>query len=177
MKPALRVGLLSDTHGLLDPRLPDLLRGSALILHAGDVVDAAILDALARIAPVRAVRGNNDAGGALGALPETAVVELGELRALVVHIAVARGRLLPPVRDAASRRGAQLVVCGHSHQPLASLQDGLLLVNPGSAGPRRFRLPRSAGLLDVRGRAAEVRLFDLAGPRPTPLGPPVTASW
>lgn len=177
MKGAVRVGLVSDTHGLFDPRLPELLGGCALILHAGDVVDAAILDDLARIAPVRAVRGNNDAGGALGALPETAVVEVGELRALLVHIAVARGRLLPAVRDAASRRSAQLVVCGHSHQPLASMQEGVLLVNPGSAGPRRFRLPRCAGLLEVRGRAAKVRLFDLGSPRLAPLGPPVAASW
>ena len=177
MNAAVRAGLVSDTHGLFDPRLPTLLQGCDLILHAGDIVDPAILDDLSRIAPVRAVRGNNDSSRAFPALPEVSVVEVGQLKALLVHVAVARGRILPTVRDALSRDRAQLLVHGHSHRPLASLQDGVLLVNPGSAGPRRFLLPRSAGLLEVRGRSAEVRLFDLASPRLTPLGAPVAASW
>jgi uncharacterized protein len=177
VKPQVRVGLVSDTHGLFDPRLPELLGGCELILHAGDVVQPAILDELSRIAPVRAVRGNNDSDRAFQGLPEVAAVEVGELRALLVHIAFARGQLLPDIRGVLARHGAHLLVHGHSHRPLVTLTDGVLLVNPGSAGPRRFRLPRSAGLLEVRGRAAEVRLFDLAAPRLAPLGPPVAASW
>ncbi len=177
MSAAVRVGLVSDTHGLLDPRLADLLRGCELILHAGDIVRPEILVELARIAPVRAVRGNNDDGRAFRELPELDVVGVGQLRALLVHIARGRGEILPAVRDAVRRHRAHLLVHGHSHQPLASVQDGVLLVNPGSAGPRRFRLPRSAGLLEVRGRSAEVRLYDLASARLAPLGPPVAASW
>ncbi len=177
MKPGVRVGLVSDTHGLFDPRLPELLGGCQLILHAGDVVQPAILDDLSRIAPVRAVRGNNDSGRAFRGLPEVTAVEIGELKALLVHIAFAHGTLLPEVGSALAGHGAHLLVHGHSHRPLAALRDGVLLVNPGSAGPRRFRLPRSAGLLEVHGRAAEVRLFDLAAPRLALLGPPVAASW
>jgi putative phosphoesterase len=156
---------VSDTHGLLDPRLLELFDGCDLILHAGDVVDASILEALARVAPVRAVRGNNDAGPALDALPEIATVALGELTAVLVHEIGSRERLAPAVRRAVSRLHPHLVVHGHSHQPLARLQGGLLFVNPGSAGPRRFSLPRAAGLLEVRGRRAAVRLVDLASPR------------
>ncbi len=177
MSAAVRVGLVSDTHGLFDPRLPELLVGCDLILHAGDIVRPEILDDLARIAPLRAVRGNNDAIPAFRELPEMAVADVGGLRALLVHQAGTRGRLLPAVRTALSGHGAHILVHGHSHRPLAALDDGVLLVNPGSAGPRRFRLPRSAGLLDVRGRAAEVRLFDLASPSLSLLGPPVVASW
>ncbi len=96
---------------------------------------------------------------------------------LLVHVAGSRGRLLPPVRAALSEHGAQILVYGHSHQPRAALEGDVLLVNPGSAGPRRFRLPRSAGLLEVRGRSAEVRLFDLASARLSLLGPPLATSW
>jgi putative phosphoesterase len=174
---ALRVGLVSDTHGLFDPRLAELLAGCDLILHAGDIVKPEILDELARIAPLRAVRGNNDPCPAFRALPELDVVELGALTAIVVHQVGAPGRLFPSVRQALSRHRAQLLVYGHSHRPGATLDDGVLLVNPGSAGPRRFRLPRAAGLLQVHGRAAEVRLFDLASPGLPLLEPPLTASW
>ncbi len=177
MIKALRVGLVSDTHGLLDPQLPGLLAGCDLILHAGDVVKPEILDDLARIAPLRAVRGNNDVGSAFSELPEIAVVELGALTAVVVHQLGAPGRLLPAVRSTLSHHHAQLLVYGHSHRPAATLDGGVLFVNPGSAGPRRFQLPRTAGLLQVNGRAAEVRLFDLARPRLPLLRPPVTASW
>ncbi|GEJ57186.1 metallophosphoesterase family protein [Anaeromyxobacter diazotrophicus] len=158
----MRVGLVSDSHGLVEPRLDELFRGCDLILHAGDVVRPAVLEALAGLAPVTAVRGNNDLGPAFDALPELAEVALGELRAILVHELGARGRPLPPVRQALARSGARVVVHGHSHRPAAAVRDGILYVNPGAAGPRRFSLPRAAGLLVVRGRRAEVRLFDLA---------------
>ena len=172
----MRIGLVSDTHGLFEPRLRRLFEGCDLILHAGDVVEARILAELARIAPVRAVRGNNDFGPAFEDLPELAAVELGELTAVLVHSIGARHRLEAPVRRAVARHGARLLVFGHSHRPLAVVEDGLLLVNPGSAGPRRFSLPRAAGLLDVEGRRAEVQLVDLASPQLAALAPSVVAN-
>jgi putative phosphoesterase len=159
-----RVGLVSDTHGLFDPRLRDVFSGCSLILHAGDVVRRTVLEELRRIAPVRAVRGNNDLGPEFEDLPEIAVVGLGGVTAVLVHQVGAAQRPYPEVRRALSTHRASLLVFGHSHRPLASCRDGLLHVNPGSAGPRRFRLPRSAGLLDVHGTAVEVRLVDLASP-------------
>ncbi|HEX9291951.1 MAG TPA: metallophosphoesterase family protein [Anaeromyxobacteraceae bacterium] len=171
----MRVGLVSDTHGLFEPRLVELFAGCDLVLHAGDVVKASILDDLARIAPVRAVRGNNDLGPAFEHLPEIAHVELGEVDAVLVHQIGGRSRLLPAVRRSLARHRARVVVYGHSHRPGAWLDDGLLFVNPGSAGPRRFSLPRAAGLLDVRGRRVEVRLLDVASPRLPLLFPPTVA--
>ncbi len=172
----MRVGLVSDTHGLFEPRLRDLFAGCDLILHAGDVVTPSTLDELSRIAPVRAVRGNNDDGPAFETLPEIAAVRLGALTALLVHRIGARARLDPTVARAVARHRAELVVYGHSHRPSAVLEGGLLLVNPGSAGPRRFSLPRSAGLLDVTGRRATVRLIDVAAARQADLQPPVTVT-
>jgi putative phosphoesterase len=168
-----RVGLVSDTHGLFDPKLADVLRGVDLVLHAGDVVRASVLDALAAIAPVRAVRGNNDEGPTVGALPGSAVVALGPLVALVVHDLGPPGR---PHRAAAAlvaRHRPQIVVHGHSHRPGHAVQGGVLFVNPGSCGPRRFSLPRAAALLEVRGHRVEVRFVDLAPDPPAPLGEPV----
>jgi len=162
--PPLLVGLVSDTHGLFDPRLRALFSGCGLILHAGDVVRRPILDELRRIAPVRAVRGNNDLGPEFEDLPEIAVVGVGDVTAVLVHQVGTPAHPYPEVRRALSRHRASLLVFGHSHRPHASLQDGRLHVNPGSAGPRRFRLPRSAGLIELHGSAAEVRLVDLASP-------------
>ncbi len=169
----LRVGLVSDTHGLFDPLLPELFAGCDLILHAGDVVRPWILRDLGRIARVRAVRGNNDLDPAFDHLPELDSFTVGSVRTLLVHHAGAPDRLLPAVRRELARRRARLLVFGHSHRPLVSPQGGVLFVNPGSAGPRRFKLPRTAGLLVVRGATAEVSLFELSGPHPSPLQPPV----
>ena len=168
-----RVGLVSDTHGLFEPRLVELFAGCDLLLHAGDIVGPEILRDLARIAPVRAVRGNNDIGPAYDALPEVAWVELGPLTALVVHEIGARTRLAAPVRRALTERPAEIVVHGHSHRPGAALEGGLLFVNPGSAGRRRFSLPRAAGLLQTCGRHVAVRLFDVADARLPLLAPPL----
>jgi putative phosphoesterase len=166
-----RVGLVSDTHGLLEPRLAKLFDGCDLLVHAGDIVGPAILRDLSRIAPVRAVRGNNDLGPDYDALPELAWVELGPLTALVVHEIGSRARLAPPVRKALARRPAEIVIHGHSHRPGVAREGHLLFVNPGSAGPRRFSLPRAAGVLEADGRHVTVRLVDVASPRLPLLAP------
>jgi hypothetical protein len=164
------VGLVSDTHGLFDPRLAELFHRCDAILHAGDVVKAAVLEALAELAPVVAVRGNNDDAPALAELPEIALVPLGALTALVVHDLGARERPKPPARGLLVRARPEIVVHGHSHRPGAAVHAGTLYVNPGSAGPRRFSLPRTAARLTVRGRTARVELFDLAADPAAPYG-------
>jgi len=164
-----RVGLVSDTHGLADPRLPEVLAGCALILHAGDVVGEAVLDALRAIAPVTAVRGNCDEGTSLGRLAASAVVPLGPLTALVLHDLGPRDRPLSAARALLHRVRPQIVVHGHSHRPGAGVVDGTLFVNPGSAGPRRFSLPRAAAILELRGRRVRVEWIPLPGsPSPVP---------
>lgn len=164
---AVKVGLVSDTHGLADPALPALFAGCALVLHAGDVVRESVLEALGAVAPVTAVRGNCDEGTSLERLPASAVVPLGALTALVVHDVGDRERPRAPARDLLARRRPDVVVHGHSHRPGAAVVGPTLFVNPGSAGPRRFSLPRAAAVLTVRGRTARVEWFDLAhGGRP-----------
>jgi uncharacterized protein len=171
-----KLGLVSDTHGLVDPKLAGLFRGCARIVHAGDVVRPEILDVLAAVAPVTAVRGNNDGAPAFARLPETALLAAGQLRVLVVHDLGARGRPGPPARPLLARERPEIVVHGHSHRPGAEVLHGTLFVNPGSAGPRRFKLPRCAAVLSVRGRRAEVTFYDLEGEAPRPLGAPVAAA-
>jgi putative phosphoesterase len=170
-----RIGLVSDTHGLADPALATLFRGCQLVLHAGDVGRPEVLEELRRVAPVRAVRGNNDLGPFGDSLPEIVRETLGELEALVVHELWAPGRLAPAARRAL-RRPAPLVVFGHSHRPSAELEGGSLYLNPGSAGPRRFHLPRSAAVLELRGRRVRFAVHDLESPRLARLGDPVQAA-
>lgn len=170
---SVKLGLVSDTHGHVDPRLAALFAGCDAIVHAGDVVKPDILEVLGAVAPLTAVRGNNDEGTTLARLPETALVPLGALTVLVVHDLGARERPKPPAREILARRHPEIVVHGHSHRPGAALVAGTLFVNPGSAGPRRFRLPRAAALLTVRGRTARVELLDLAPPRAARLGEPL----
>jgi putative phosphoesterase len=167
------VGLVSDSHGLADPALPALLAGCDLILHAGDAVKSSVLDALEMVAPVRAVRGNNDVAPGLEGLPEHRLVTLGGLTAYLVHDVGSPGRPHPSVGKALRRLRPALVIHGHSHRPGTALVDGHLFVNPGSAGPRRFELPCAAARLRVEGRAVEVTLFDLASSPPRPLAAPL----
>jgi len=155
---ARRIGVISDTHDLLRPEALQALEGSHLILHAGDICGPEVLQALREIAPVIAVRGNNDHGPWADALPETTVVELGALSALMVHD-------LKTLRPGAVR-DVQMVISGHSHQPKKETRDGVLYFNPGSAGPRRFTLPISIGRLDVRGDRVRASLVDLGAARP-----------
>jgi len=151
---AVRIGLISDTHGLLRPEAVEALRGSDLIVHAGDVGDPAILAALGALAPVRAVRGNNDRGPWAAALPAVDRIEIGGVALHVIHD-VAELRLDPAA-------GCRVVVAGHSHRAAHDVRDGVHFVNPGSAGPRRFRLPVSVARLSVAGAAISVELVELA---------------
>jgi putative phosphoesterase len=130
----LRVGVVSDTHGLLRPQALDALAGSDLIIHAGDVGRPEVLDALRALAPVRAVRGNVDKGSWAARLPMTELVEAGGHLLYVLHI-VDELDLDPPAA------GFSAVIFGHSHKPSIETRDGVLWLNPGSAGPRRFDLP------------------------------------
>jgi uncharacterized protein len=165
-----RIALVSDTHGLSDPLLPGLFHGCAAVLHAGDIVSGPVLEALAAVAPLTAVRGNNDLDPRFQALPETVLLPLGPLRAFLVHDLGRRDRPHARVRAALARERPEIVIHGHSHQPGAALQDGRLYVNPGSAGPRRFSLPRTAAILTLAGRRARVELFELSGRSPSPHG-------
>jgi putative phosphoesterase len=140
------VGVISDTHGLLRPEAVKALRRSDAIIHAGDVGDPAILDELRRIAPVTAVRGNVDTEPWARKLPETNVLELGDVSIYVLHN-IDHLDLKPEAG------GFAALIYGHSHVPNQAIKHGVLYFNPGSAGPRRFRLPVSLGRLILeRGR-------------------------
>jgi hypothetical protein len=136
------IGVISDTHGLLRPEAVAALRGVEHILHAGDVGDIAILDALREIAPVTAIRGNIDVSGACAKLPATDVVELGGRLFYLVHSV--RDLDINPVVA-----GVAMVVSGHSHKASVEVKDGVIYFNPGSAGPRRFSLPVTIGFVTV----------------------------
>jgi putative phosphoesterase len=138
------IGVISDTHGLLRPEALDALRGADRIIHAGDVGGHEVLDALAAIAPLTVVRGNNDAGAWARTLPDTEVVDAGGHLIYVIHD-VAELDVDP------AAGGFRVVVAGHSHRPASEERDGVLWFNPGSAGPRRFRLPVAVGRLVVEG--------------------------
>lgn len=150
------VGLISDTHGLLRPEALAALQGVDAIIHAGDIGAPEVVERLAAIAPVTAVRGNNDRGGWAAKLAATETLEIGGVLLYVLHD-VKELTLDPRAADLAA------VIAGHSHQPRLQERDGVLFVNPGSAGPRRFRLPVAVGRLTVndgrvRGRIIELEL-------------------
>ena len=151
---SLRIGLISDTHGLLRPEALQAMRGSDYIVHAGDIGDSAILEQLAQIAPVTAVRGNNDKGAEYARISETDVLQAGEILIYVIHD-------LNEIDLDPAAAEFQVVVSGHSHKPSSRERDGVLYINPGSAGPRRFSLPIAAGILHVNGTAIEAELLDL----------------
>lgn len=146
--PALRIGLVSDTHNLLRPEVLAWLRGADHILHGGDICGEAVLDALRGIAPLTAVRGNNDRGAWAERLPVAETVRFGEVAVHVVH----------DIADLVLPEGVRVVVTGHSHKPNVEERGGVLYVNPGSAGPRRFKLPISAGELRIAGSEVAAHL-------------------
>lgn len=153
------VGLIADTHGLLRPEAVAALEGAAHIVHAGDIGSRTgeprdVLDALARIAPLTVVRGNNDRAGWASSIPQTADIEFEAVRIHVLHIL---GELaIDPVAA-----GVNVVVSGHSHKPHVETRGGVLFVNPGSAGPRRFKLPVSVARLWVEDGRADIELVTL----------------
>ena len=149
----LRVGLISDTHGLLRPEAKAFLQGSNYIVHAGDICDPGILEELAVIAPVTAVRGNNDRGSWAGRLRETEFLQVGEVFVYAIHD-------LHQLDIEPSAAGVHVVVSGHSHKPWVEERGGVLYVNPGSSGPRRFKLPIAAGELIVTGRSVSARIVE-----------------
>jgi uncharacterized protein len=149
-----RIGLISDTHGLLRLEALAALAGSDFIVHAGDIGDSGIVARLAEIAPVTAVRGNNDVGPWARAIPETAELAVGPTRIYVIH-----DRATLAIDPAAA--GYRVVVSGHSHRPGFDERNRVLYVNPGSAGPRRFTLPVSVGVLTITADAVAPRLLTL----------------
>lgn len=150
----LRVGLISDTHSLLRPEAAALLQGCDLIIHAGDICDAIVLDDLRAIAPTVAVRGNNDRGPWADKLRASETVKVGGVLIYVVH------DIADLSKDPAAAE-ADIVVTGHSHKPLVERRAGVLFINPGSAGPRRFKLPISACELVIEDKVAVPRLVEL----------------
>ena len=148
------IGLISDTHGLLRDQALEALRGSDLIIHAGDVGKPEILSALEELAPVIAVKGNIDTGAWASKLPATAMVEAGPATIYVLHD-IHELDLDP------AARGIQIIVSGHSHKPGRSEKSGVLYINPGAAGPRRFRLPVTVARLDLAATPWDVTFVDL----------------
>ena len=150
----LTVGLISDTHGLLRPEALAALQGCDHLIHGGDIGNAAILDTLRAIAPLTVVRGNNDNGDWAATIPETALVELDGVRIYTLHD-------LNAIDIDPAAQAVKVVVSGHSHKPRVQERGGVLYVNPGSAGPRRFTLPISLARLHVDGGQASAQLVDL----------------
>jgi putative phosphoesterase len=148
------IGLISDTHGLLRPCALRAMQGAELIIHAGDVGDAAILDALSKIAPVVVVRGNVDTEQWAEALPITAVADAGATQIYVLHD-VKQLDVNPKTA------GFSIVVSGHSHRPGQTERGGVIYINPGSAGPRRFQLPITVARLDLKQRQWKADFIDV----------------
>lgn len=151
---ALAIGLISDTHDLLRPQARHALAGVAHILHAGDICADVVLTELADIAPVTAVRGNNDRGAWTRRLQTTAMIEIGGVSLYMLHD-------LAELDIDPRAAGIHAVIYGHSHRPRIEERDGVLFVNPGSAGPRRFTLPISVGFLEIAAGTVTARLHTL----------------
>jgi putative phosphoesterase len=162
------IGVISDTHGLLRKEALDALEGSRLILHAGDVGDPSILERLAEMAPVHAVHGNTDGGDLRRLLAPTVLVDLGAGDGSV-GAAGAQGPLAYVLHDLAdldldpAAAGIAMVVTGHTHEPSAEEREGVLYLNPGSAGPRRFRLPVTVAKVVIGGGKVEAEFLEIAG--------------
>lgn len=149
-----RVGLIADTHGLMRPQALEALAGSDFILHAGDIGKPEILDALRELAPLAVVRGNNDDVPWADDIPERVTLTLADIGIHMLHI-------LPELDLQTAGAAVRVVVSGHSHKPLIEERDGVLYVNPGSAGPRRFRLPISVGRLTLDADQIQAEILEL----------------
>lgn len=153
-KLTMKIGVISDTHGLLRPEAVDALAGSDLILHAGDIGRSEVLEGLETIAPVIAVRGNNDQDPWAASIPEHRTVAIEGASLYLLHIL----RDLPIDPTTA---GIQVVISGHSHKPLVEERNGVLFLNPGSAGPRRFSLPITLAHLHLDGTTIQAQIVEL----------------
>jgi putative phosphoesterase len=151
----LNVGIISDTHGLLRPQAAQRLAGVAHIIHSGDIGKPDVIAGLRRIAPLTAIRGNIDSGGWAEEYPNTAMVGFGGCTIYVLHD-IQELRLDPRLC------GVDVVVSGHSHRPRIQTVDGVLYLNPGSAGPRRFNLPVTLATLDLTARPLRPLIHDLS---------------
>jgi putative phosphoesterase len=150
-----RIGLISDTHGLLRPEAAAFLKGCDFIVHGGDIGDAGILETLRALAPLTVVRGNNDREPWAEAIAETEFLKVGGVLVYAIH------DLSQIVIDPAGVE-VRVVISGHSHKPKIEERKGVLYVNPGSAGPRRFKLPIAVAELIVDGNAVTARIVELA---------------
>jgi uncharacterized protein len=148
------VGVISDTHGLLRPEVLEVFRGVSLILHAGDIGNAEVLEELRVLAPVTAIRGNNDIGEWARRIPETQTLSVGDASIFMLHN-------LKEMKVNPSAENLAAVISGHSHKPAVDYRDGILFLNPGSAGPRRFKLPISVARLIIQGATVRAELIDL----------------
>ena len=158
-----RIGVISDTHGLVRPEVPAAFDGVELILHAGDIGNAEVIRQLKTIAPVVAIRGNNDTGSWARAIPETKVARIGRVSIYMLHN-------LKEIDLDPSAEGFQVVISGHSHRPSIETRSGVLFVNPGSAGPRRFKLPITVALLTVDGPVVNGEIIAITAPGPAREG-------
>ena len=148
-----RIGLISDTHGLMRPEALAALKGSELIIHAGDIGKPEVLEALKNIAPIVAIRGNNDRESWAKKIPDLLELKIGEIKIYVIHNV---NELEPD-----SVNDFQAVISGHSHSPSVISKNGVLFINPGSAGPRRFKLPIAVGRLQIIGAKIRARVSNL----------------
>jgi uncharacterized protein len=148
------IGLISDTHGLVRPQALQALQGVDLVIHAGDIGTPEVMDALKRIAPLVAIKGNNDRGSWARSLPDTKLVKISAAQLYVIHNV--KELDCDPVA-----RGIQVVISGHSHKPSVVHREGVLYVNPGSAGPRRFKLPVAVGKLHMNRLNVKAEIIEL----------------
>lgn len=159
----LRVGLIADTHDLLRDEAVAFLSGSDHIIHAGDIMQEQVIQALANLAPVTVVRGNNDRSAWGQSLPETAFITLEQVGIYVIHD-------LKQLTVAPDEIGARVVISGHSHKPAITERAGVLFINPGSAGRRRFKLPISVAELSIAGQEVSARIVELPIAPANPTG-------
>ncbi|CDM42561.1 metallophosphoesterase family protein [Ectopseudomonas oleovorans] len=150
----MRIGLIADTHNLLRPEALAALQGVDHLIHAGDIGGPHILAELERIAPLSVVRGNNDQDSWADAIPERLTLRFGAIALHVLHD-------LKQLDIDPAAQGIDVVIAGHSHKPLHEKRNGVLYLNPGSAGPRRFKLPIGVGLLHIEGRQVRAKLITL----------------
>lgn len=153
----MKIGVISDTHGLVRPEAIAALQGTDLILHAGDIGSPSVLDALNDLAPVIAIRGNNDQGDWAENIPETQEIQMADVAIYMLHD-------LKQLSFDPEERDIRVVISGHSHKPQVQESNGVLFLNPGSAGRRRFKLPITVAALHIENRQPSAEIVDLAVP-------------